>query len=325
MNHPTISIGIAGGAGYTAGELIRILLNHPHAAISFIYSTSQAGKPVWSTHQDLIGQTDLCFSQEVDGQVDVLFLCLGHGHSGDFLKKYSFSKRTKIIDLSNEFRLKGDHSFIYALPELRREEIRQAQHIANPGCFASAIQLALLPLAANGWLPEDIHVNAITGATGAGQSLSRTTHFTWRDNNISLYKAFTHQHLDEIEQSLTQLQRNWKGEINFLPMRGNFSRGIFASVYGKLPNVSEQEVVATYEEFYRDAPFTHIFPDSLHLKQVVNTNQCLIQVVKHNDKVLICSVIDNLLKGASGQAVQNMNLAFGLEEATGLKLKASSF
>ena len=324
MSKNRISIGIAGGAGYTAGELLRLLLHHPNADISFIYSTSQAGKPVWTVHQDLIGQTELAFSQEIDAGVDVVFLCLGHGHSGEFLEKFTFASHTKIIDLSNEFRLRGKHDFVYALPELQRERIKGSKFIANPGCFATAIQLALLPLASKGWLQEEVHVHAVTGSTGAGQSLSRTTHFSWRANNVSIYKAFSHQHLGEIGQSLVQLQPQWEGELNFLPMRGNFTRGIFASAYCKLEQ-SEEELQKAYEDFYQDAPFTHIFPAELHLKQVVNTNQGLVQVSKHGDKALICSAIDNLLKGASGQAVQNMNLAFGLEETTGLLLKGSGF
>ncbi|SDB56308.1 N-acetyl-gamma-glutamyl-phosphate reductase [Flavobacteriaceae bacterium MAR_2010_188] len=324
-----IEVGIIGGAGYTAGELIRLLLNHPKTNINFIYSTSNAGNSVHSVHQDLVGSTDLKFSSEINPEVEVLFLCLGHGNSKAFLETNSFSKPTKIIDLSNDFRLNADKefmdkSFVYGLPELNKAQIQSAQYIANPGCFATAIQLALLPLAQSGKMSSDIHVNAVTGSTGAGTSLSDTTHFSWRDNNFSYYKAFNHQHLGEINESLNQLQRNFKNEVIFIPNRGNFSRGIFATAYldfeGELSDAK-----TLYQDFYQDAAFTHLSEDAVHMKQVINTNNCLIHLHKHQGKLLISSTIDNLLKGASGQAIQNMNLMFGYKEMEGLRLKASYF
>ena len=324
-----IKIGIIGGAGYTAGELIRLLLNHSKANINFIYSTSNAGNKVYKVHQDLIGSTDLEFTNKINSKVDVLFLCLGHGNSKAFLENNSFSAETKIIDLSNDFRLTKDavfegKTFVYGLPELKKEAIKSANYIANPGCFASAIQLALLPLAKAEVLQNDVHVNAVTGATGAGTSLSATTHFTWRDNNFSHYKAFTHQHLGEINQSVKLLQSNFKSDINFMPNRGDFSRGIFATLYTKFSG-SLEDAKALYSEFYKDAAFTVVSDDEIHLKQVVNTNKCILHLHKHEDKLLVTSIIDNLLKGASGQAVQNMNLMFGLDETEGLKLKATYF
>ncbi|MFD1314584.1 N-acetyl-gamma-glutamyl-phosphate reductase [Namhaeicola litoreus] len=324
-----IRAGIIGGAGYTAGELIRILINHPQVKIDFIYSTSNAGNPVTKIHQDLIGETDLYFSDHINPEVDVLFLCLGHGNSKSFLQENSFSSSTKIIDLSNDFRLKKDavfegRTFVYGLPELNVSEIKTARHIANPGCFATAIQLAILPLAKAGFICDDIHVNAVTGATGAGTSLSPTTHYTWRDNNFSSYKVFTHQHLGEIEQSLAQLQEGIKQDLFFIPNRGNFSRGIFASIYTQFEGSLEQAKVL-YRDFYKDSAFTFISDEEIHLKQVVNTNKCLLHLKVFKGKLLITSVIDNLLKGASGQAVQNMNLIFGIDEKTGLQLKANYF
>ena len=324
-----LEIGIIGGAGYTAGELIRLLLNHPKANINFIYSTSNAGNKIYKVHQDLIGSTDLEFSSKINPKVDVLFLCLGHGNSKAFLESNSFSTETKIIDLSNDFRLTKDaifegKTFVYGLPELNKEVIKKANYIANPGCFASAIQLALLPLAKAEALRNDVHVNAVTGATGAGTSLSATTHFTWRDNNFSHYKAFTHQHLGEINQSVKLLQSNFKSDINFMPNRGDFSRGIFATLYTKFSG-SLEDAKALYSEFYKDAAFTVVSDDEIHLKQVVNTNKCILHLHKHEDKLLVTSIIDNLLKGASGQAVQNMNLMFGFDETEGLKLKATYF
>ncbi len=324
-----IEAGIIGGAGYTAGELIRLLVHHSNININFVYSTSNAGNKISEIHQDLIGSIDLRFTDVVNHDVDVVFLCLGHGNSKAFLEKNEFSFETRIIDLSNDFRLQHHelyhgNTFVYGLPELQKEKIRSANHIANPGCFATAIQLAILPMAANGLLYDDIHVNAVTGATGAGTGLSKTTHFTWRDNNFSSYKPFTHQHLGEIYQSVNQLQKVFKSEINFMPNRGNFSRGIFATVYTKYEGTVE-DAKAVYNEFYKDAAFTFVSDSEVHLKQVVNTNKCLLHLHKHNDKLLITSIIDNLLKGASGQAVQNMNLMFDFEETEGLKLKANFF
>ncbi|GAB5564158.1 MAG: N-acetyl-gamma-glutamyl-phosphate reductase [Winogradskyella sp.] len=324
-----IQAGIIGGAGYTAGELIRLLLNHDAVEINFVYSTSNAGNALSAVHQDLVGTANLKFSDTINSNVDVLFLCLGHGNSKSFLEKYSFSKHTKIIDLSNEFRLKNDSvfqnkNFIYGLPELQKAHIKQSSYIANPGCFATALQLAVLPLAANGLLKDDVHINAVTGATGAGTSLSKTTHYSWRDNNFSYYKPFTHQHLGEINQTVNQLQSTFNNEIHFMPNRGNFSRGIFATVYTKFDD--DLDTAKTiYRTFYEDAPFTVLSDDAIHLKQVVNTNKCILHLHKHNNTLLITGIIDNLLKGASGQAVQNMNLMFGLKETTGLQLKATYF
>ena len=324
-----IQVGIIGGAGYTAGELIRLLLNHPEIHINFIYSTSQAGHKISKIHQDLIGSTDLVFSSKINPEIDVLFLCLGHGNSKVFLEKNSFSKTTKIIDLSTDFRLEADlnfngKSFVYGLPELQKEAIKKANYIANPGCFATAIQLALLPLAKSNGLKDDVHINAVTGATGAGTTLSAKTHFNWRDNNFSQYKAVTHQHLAEINQTVNQLQSNFDSEINFLPNRGNHSRGIFATLYTKFEG-SIEEAKKMYSDFYKNAGFTFVSDDPIHLKQVVNTNKCILHLHKHNDKLLVTSIIDNLLKGASGQAVQNMNLMFGFNETEGLQLKANYF
>ncbi|WP_204343931.1 N-acetyl-gamma-glutamyl-phosphate reductase [Psychroserpens algicola] len=324
-----LDIGIIGGAGYTAGELIRLLLNHPKVNINFIYSTSNAGNKISKVHQDLIGSTDVEFTNKINPKVDVLFLCLGHGNSKAFLENNSFAADTKIIDLSNDFRLTKDNvfknkTFIYGLPELNKEAITKANYIANPGCFATAIQLALLPLANAKILHDDIHVNAVTGATGAGTSLSSTTHFTWRDNNVSHYKAFMHQHLGEINQSVTSLQSTFNSDINFLPNRGNFSRGIFATLYTKYEG-SLSEAKQLYSEFYKAAAFTVVSDEEIHLKQVVNTNKCILHLHKHDNKLLVTSIIDNLLKGASGQAIQNMNLMFGFEETEGLQLKANYF
>ena len=324
-----LEIGIIGGAGYTAGELIRLLLNHPKTNINFVYSTSNAGNKLSKVHQDLVGSTNASFTSEINQNVDVLFLCLGHGNSTTFLEENKFSDKTKIIDLSNDFRLLADKNFkgkefVYGLPELHKEAIKKATYIANPGCFATALQLAILPLAANGLLKNDVHINAVTGATGAGTSLSKTTHFTWRDNNFSHYKAFTHQHLGEVNQTIYQLQSSFYSEINFIPNRGNFSRGIFATIYTKFDG-SLEDAKKMYEAFYKDAAFTFISDDEVHLKQIVNTNKCLIHLLKYKNKLLITSAIDNLLKGASGQAVQNMNLIYGFEETTGLQLKANYF
>ena len=324
-----LEIGIIGGAGYTAGELIRLLLNHPKANINFVYSTSNAGNKLHKVHKDLIGSTEISFTSQINTKVDTLFLCLGHGNSTTFLENNNFSKNTKIIDLSNDFRLFADKKFegkdfVYGLPELDKTVIKTAKYIANPGCFATALQLAILPLAAKGLLNNDIHINAVTGATGAGTSLSATTHFTYRDNNYSHYKAFNHQHLGEINQTVNQLQTNFNAEINFVPNRGNFSRGIFATTYTKYDG-SLDDAIKIYKEYYKDAAFTFVSDEEIHLKQVVNTNKCLLHLVKHGNKLLITSTIDNLLKGASGQAVQNLNLMYGFEETLGLNLKASYF
>ncbi|MFN8265430.1 MAG: N-acetyl-gamma-glutamyl-phosphate reductase [Chitinophagaceae bacterium] len=325
-----IKVGIIGGAGYTGGELIRLLVNHPHAEIKFINSRSNAGKPVSSVHQDLVGEA-LVFSADVSNEVDVLFLCLGHGESKKFLQEHTIDPSVKVIDLANDFRLSingqrpthNGQPFIYGLPELNKEEIKKGGHIANPGCFATAIQLGLLPLAKAGLLGE-VYTTGITGSTGAGQSLSSTSHFSWRANNIQAYKTLTHQHLGEIGESLLQLQPNSDIAVNFVPWRGDFTRGIFISsqVHTEL---TLEELNALYEDFYREAVFTHVVKEPLFLKQVVNTNKCLIQLEKVGSLVVIHSVIDNLLKGASGQAVQNMNLLFGLEETAGLKLKATYY
>lgn len=324
-----IQVGIIGGAGYTAGELIRLLIHHTKVEINFVYSTSNAGNKISDVHQDLVGSLALSFTDTIDSNIDVLFLCLGHGNSKKFLESTTFSGTTKIIDLGNDFRLDKDKvfqdkKFIYGLPELQKEAIQQAKYIANPGCFATAIQLALLPLAKAGLLNEDVHVNAVTGATGAGTSLSATTHFTWRDNNFSYYKPFTHQHLGEINQSIKSLQANFDTDIVFMPNRGDFSRGIFVTAYTNFKGTLD-EAKTCYKAYYKDSKFTFVSDKEIHLKQVVNTNKCLIYLHKHENKILITSIIDNLLKGASGQAVQNMNLLFGFEETEGLNLKATYF
>ncbi|MCL4116018.1 UNVERIFIED_CONTAM: hypothetical protein GTU68_044519 [Idotea baltica] len=324
-----IQAGIIGGAGYTAGELIRILINHKQVNLNFVYSTSNAGNAINSIHMDLVGEFGMKFTDQINLDVDVLFLCLGHGNSTAFLEKYNFSEHTKIIDLSNDFRLLKDHifqgkNFVYGLPELNLKAIKTANYVANPGCFATTIQLGLLPLAEHNLLQNDVHVNAVTGATGAGTSLSATTHFTWRDNNFSYYKPFTHQHLGEMKQSLEQLQGAFTKEFNFMPNRGNFSRGIFATIYTNFEG-SLDEAKKIYQDFYEDAAFTFISDSNIHLKQVVNTNKCLLHLHKHENKLLISSVADNLLKGASGQAVHNMNLMFNLDEKEGLNLKSTYF
>lgn len=323
-----IKAGIIGGSGYTGGELIRILLNHPQAEIDFVFSTTRAGKSITSAHQDLLGLTDLAFTSEVNPNVDVVFLCLGHGNSTSFLKENTFSKDTKIIDLSNDFRLKSDahfngKEFVYGLPELNKEAIISADAIANPGCFATAIQLGLLPLAKAGLLKNEVHINAVTGSTGAGVGLSSTSHFSWRNNNVSWYKPFSHQHLGEIGESLDSYG-NPVGKLLFLPNRGNFTRGILATAYTAIDG-SLEDAKALFKEFYTGAVFTHVSDEPIHLKQVVNTNQCHIHLHQHENLILITSAIDNLLKGASGQAVQNMNLMFGFPETEGLLLKAGVF
>ena len=294
-----------------------------------MYSTSNAGNKIANIHQDLVGSTELTFTNTINENIDVLFLCLGHGNSKKFLEAHTFSDHTKIIDLGNDFRLKADNTFqrkefVYGLPELQKTAIQGASYIANPGCFATAIQLGLLPLADANLLQGDVHINAVTGATGAGTSLSATTHFTWRDNNFSYYKPFTHQHLGEINQTLDTLQSSFNSEVLFLPNRGDFSRGIYATLYTHFEG-SLKEAQQLYADYYKNAVFTHVADNDLHLKQVVNTNKCLIHLHKHEDKLLITSIIDNLLKGASGQAVQNMNLMFGFKEDTGLQLKATYF
>lgn len=320
-----IRVGIIGGAGYTAGELIRILLYHPYAELKYIQSSSNNGHPVSSVHNDLLGDTDLVFSNVDIENTDVIFICSGHGKSVEFVKQNHIPSRVKIIDLSHDFRLKREgNDFIYGLPELNRDSIGTSNRIANPGCFATGIQLAILPLAAAGLLKDEIHVNAITGSTGAGQEATKTTHFSWRDNNLSVYKAFEHQHLGEIVQSLTQAQPGFDKAVNFIPVRGNHTRGIFVSAYTKYDGTIA-EAQKLYKDYYSVHPFVNISPSNPDLKQVVNTNKALIYLEKHGDKLMIISCIDNLLKGASGQAVQNMNLMFGLDERSGLNLKAIGF
>lgn len=321
-----IKVGIIGGAGYTAGELIRIILHHPQAEISFVQSTSNAGNLLSDVHTDLLGDTDIKFVSETDfSNVDVVFFCMGHGKSKEFLLKNSIPEQVKIIDLSHDFRLKREgNDFIYGLPEINRERIRKSNKIANPGCFATGIQLAILPLAAAGLIQDELHVNAITGSTGAGQAPSTTSHFSWRNNNLSVYKAFEHQHLGEIGQSFKQLQPGFNHDINFIPVRGNHTRGIFASVYTKFDG-SLEDAKKLYQDYYESHPFVFVSQTNPDLKQVVNTNKAIVYLEKHGNKLMILSVTDNLLKGASGQAVQNMNLIFGLEETTGLGLKAVAF
>ena len=321
-----IKIGVIGGAGYTAGELLRILINHPNVEIVFVNSSSNAGNPITQVHSGLIGETDLIFTSDLPlNQVDALFLCSAHGDSKKFVEANDIPQNVKIIDLSTDYRAKStEHDFIYGLPELNRDEIIKANHIANPGCFATAIQVALLPLAAHGLLKDEIHVNAITGSTGAGVKPSATSHFSWRNNNISIYQAFKHRHLQEINQSLTQLQEDYAGKLNFIPVRGNFTRGIYVTSYTKC-DLSLEDAYTLYRNFYKDAAFTFVTDQNPDLKQVVNTNKAIIYLEKHDDKLLIVSMTDNLLKGASGQAVQNMNLMFGLDEKTGLNLKSTGF
>ena len=324
-----IKIGIIGGSGYTAGELIRILMFHPNATLDFVYSTTNAGKPLSIAHHDLMGDIEMNFTDQVNPNVNVVFLCLGHGKSKAFLEQNQFSKDTKIIDLGNDFRLTKDaefdgKQFVYGLPELNKEAIKSANYIANPGCFATAIQLALLPLAKNELLNEDVHINATTGSTGAGVSPSETTHFSWRNNNMSHYKAFEHQHLGEINQSIQQLQAGYPNELLFVPNRGDFARGIFATLYTNIEE-SLEDIVTKYEAYYADQPFVTVTTTNINMKQVVQTNKCIISLIKKGNRLLITSIIDNLTKGASGQAIQNMNLLFGLDETTGLHLKPCGF
>ncbi len=323
-----IRAGIIGGTGYTAGELIRLLLHHPSIEIDFIYSHSRPDTGISEIHRDLTGQTDLRFTSDVNTEVDVVFLCLGHGHSLAFLEKYPFSSHTRIVDLSNEFRLRdraiwNDREFVYGLPELNRDRIRNAQAIANPGCFATAIQLSLLPLASRDLLKETVHIHALTGSTGAGAGLNETSMFSWRLSNICYYKPFVHQHLAEIGESLESAGASEK-DLMFLPIRGNFSRGIFATAYLSV-ELEIDEAESLYREYYEDALFTHITNQSPDLKQVVNTNNCFLHLHKHEGTLLVTSVIDNLLKGASGQALENANLMFGLRPDTGLQLKPLAF
>jgi len=344
-----IKVGIIGGAGYTAGELIRLLLHHPEAEIAFVHSTSNAKNPLTDVHEGLLGETDMKFTDRLPlKSVDVLFLCMGHGKSAEFLAEHPVPQSVKIIDLAQDFRLapsspsaggnessfgekNASHrgatgSWVYGLPEINKAEIAKAQHIANPGCFATAIQLGLLPLAANWLLHDDIQVNAITGSTGAGVKPGATTHFSWRMGNMSIYKAFRHQHVPEIRQSLAQLQPGFGASVDFIPYRGDFARGIFCTEVVRIdPALPEEDVVKLYRQFYETAAFTHYVDRDLDLKQVVNTNKALVHVEKFDNKLLITSVIDNLLKGASGQAVQNMNLMFGINEHAGLDLKPSAF
>ncbi len=323
-----IKAGIVGGAGYTGGELIRLLVNHPHTEISFIHSKSNAGNPVYNVHQDLLGETNLIFTGDLSNDIDVLFLCVGHGEARKFLEANNIPDTIRIIDLSQDFRLPhtasiAHHKFIYGLPELNRDKIRHARHIANPGCFATAIQLGLLPLAKAGLL-EEVHTTGITGSTGAGQSLTSSSHFSWRANNIQAYKTLTHQHLHEIGVSLKQLSPHQEVDLNFVPWRGDFTRGIFISSQLSC-DLNGEELIKLFEDYYRDHPFTFISREAIFLKQVVNTNKCFIQLEKVADKLVVHSAIDNLLKGASGQAVQNMNLMFGIDEKAGLGLKANFF
>jgi N-acetyl-gamma-glutamyl-phosphate reductase len=321
-----IKIGILGGAGYTAGELIRLLINHPQAEIVFVNSESNAGNLLTDVHEGLYGDTEMRFSSEMPFEkVDVVFFCFGHGKSEQFLKEHQMPAGVKIIDLAQDFRLASEgNDFIYGLPEINKAKIAKAQHVANPGCFATCIQLGLLPAAALHLIDKDVSVNAITGSTGAGQKPGATTHFSWRNNNLSIYKAFRHQHVPEIRQSLTQVQGFLNASIDFIPYRGDFPRGIFATEVVKT-DADLETITKGYKDFYKDAKFTHYVDNPLDMKQVVNTNKALVHVEKIDDKLLITSCIDNLLKGAVGQAVQNMNLMFGIDETTGLRLKPSAF
>lgn len=326
-----IKAGIIGGAGYVAGELLRLLTAHPEAEIAFVRSESHAGRPLYEAHPDLLGETSLLFREDYPSNidVDVLFFCSGHGASRKFLEGHTVPEEVKIIDLSTDFRLKkdalcGDRQFVYGLPELHRPAIREASSIANPGCFATLIQLSLLPLAACGALKESVHVNAVTGSTGAGASLAPTTHFTWRTGNVSIYKPFTHQHTAEVLQGLNDFNSGWDRPLRFIPMRGNFTRGIFATVYTEC-SLSAGEIEDLYADYYADHPFTLVTGTSPDMKMVVNTNKALLNPAKHDDLLLVTGALDNMLKGAAGQAVQNMNLLFGFDERAGLRLKATGF
>ena len=329
-----IKIGILGAAGYTGGELIRLLVNHPEAEIVFANSESNAGNLVADVHEGLLGDTDLRFTDAMPfDEVDVVFFCFGHGKSEEFLKGHAIPEHVKIIDLAQDFRIAAPtHDYVYGLPEIHKDQIRQCQHLANPGCFATCIQLGLLPLAKAGLLTHDVAVNAITGSTGAGQKPVSTTHFSWRTDNMSIYKVFTHQHLHEIRQSLTELQGSLDVDVDFIPYRGDFARGIFCTEVvkfdgeeGTATNPTAEQLADMYRAFYADAAFTHYVDKALDLKQVVNTNKALVHIDKFGNKAVITSIIDNLLKGAVGQAIQNMNLMFGIDEKAGLNLKANAF
>jgi len=321
-----IQATIIGGAGYTGGELIRILIHHPDCDIKSIHSRSQAGRFVYDVHTDLVGESNLAFSDKFNFDVDVVFLCMGHGESKNFLKKHDIPKQVRIIDLSQDFRYAetAEYDFIYGLPEINRTQIMKAKNVANPGCFATAIQLPLLPLAMGGLLKEEIHISGITGSTGAGQALTGTSHFTWRDSNISVYKPFVHQHLSEIKQTLDSLQNHSVPALRFLPFRGNFTRGILASVYTKVDETLET-IVKSFDEYYNSHPFVSLSESNPDIKQVANTNKAILHLQKQDDQLLVICVIDNLTKGASGQAVQNMNLMFDLDETSGLKIKSVGY
>ena len=320
-----VRVGILGAAGYTGGELIRLLINHPQAEIVFANSESNAGNLICDVHEGLMGETDMRFTAEMPfNEVDVVFFCFGHGKSRAFLKEHTIPSHVRIIDLAQDFRIAGEHDYVYGLPETHRQEISTCMHLANPGCFATCIQLGLLPALKAGIISGDIHTNGITGSTGAGQKPGATTHFSWRNDNISIYKTFTHQHLHEINQTIHELQPQYDGQMFFIPQRGCFTRGIFVTSYARC-NTPIEEVKAIYEDYYRDAAFTHVVSTSPDMKQVVNTNKALVYVERYADQLLMVSCIDNLLKGAVGQAVENMNLMFGLPEDTGLRLKASAF
>ncbi len=320
-----IRVGIAGAAGYTGGELLRLLLHHPQATVVFAHSTSHAGQKVADVHEGMIGETEMCFSQELPlTTIDVLFLCLAHGQSAAFLAAHAVPQGVKIIDLAQDFRLRGDHPFVYGLPERNRAALRGAACVANPGCFATAIQLALLPAIASGIITGDIHINGITGSTGAGQQPRTTTHHAWRSDNISVYKAFTHQHLQEIRQTLADINPHYQGRLLFIPQRGCFARGIFVSAYATCatPLAEARDI---YDAYYRAEPFTHHVHSMPAMKQAVNTNKAIVYIDRHDDQLLMIACLDNLLKGAAGQAVQNMNIIFGIDETAGLLLKASAF
>ncbi len=320
-----VKVGIVGGAGYTGGELLRILVNHPQVEINFVHSNSNAGNLIYKVHSDLIGYTELVFTDQLSTEIDVLIMCLGHGDAKKFLDNNPAFYEVNIIDLSTDFRHKRPgNDFVYGLPELNGKVLPSAKHIANPGCFATCIQLGILPLASTGELKDELHVTAITGSTGAGQKPTSTSHFSWRNNNMSVYKAFEHQHLQEIGESLHQLQEAGDKVVNFVPFRGDFTRGIISSIYIK-SDLSEEEAIALYKGYYKDASFTHVVEENPNIKQVVNTNNALVYLKKYGDKLHAISMIDNLLKGASGQAVQNMNIMFGLDQKEGLRLKPSAF
>ena len=320
-----VRVGILGAAGYTGGELIRLLINHPQAEIVFANSESNAGNLICDVHEGLMGETDMRFTAEMPfGEVDVVFFCFGHGKSRAFLQEHTIPSHVRIIDLAQDFRIAGEHDYVYGLPETHRQEISTCMHLANPGCFATCIQLGLLPALKAGIISGDIHTNGITGSTGAGQKPGATTHFSWRNDNISIYKTFTHQHLHEINQTIHELQPQYDGQMFFIPQRGCFTRGIFVTSYARC-NTPIEEVKAIYEDYYRDAAFTHVVSTSPDMKQVFNTNKALVYVERYADQLLMVSCIDNLMKGAVGQAVENMNLMFGLPEDTGLRLKASAF